>query len=133
MSTANGMMASATTQVTGGKPAPSPARTSLVSKERYATLPLVRSDSRSSRMSPTARAWSSGRPSGMDKNRSRRGDAAEALVGVKERDVQAGGGEAGGEVRHAVDVALRRAREDEHVSRHVRPLALRARLASALL
>jgi hypothetical protein len=44
--------------------------------------------------------------------------AAEAVVCVEESDVKAGADEACGEVHHAVDVALPRRREDEHVRRH---------------
>uniref|UniRef100_A0A0D3EPU6 Uncharacterized protein n=1 Tax=Oryza barthii TaxID=65489 RepID=A0A0D3EPU6_9ORYZ len=41
-----------------------------------------------------------------------------AVVCVEESDVKAGADEAGGEVHHAVDVALPQRREDEHMRRH---------------
>jgi hypothetical protein len=37
---------------------------------------------------------------------------------MEERDVEAGVEEPGGEMEHAVDVALRWAREHQHVSHH---------------
>lgn len=44
--------------------------------------------------------------------------AAEVVVAVEEGDVEASGEEARGEVEHAGDVAVHRAREHEHVCRH---------------
>lgn len=50
--------------------------------------------------------------------------AAEVVVRVEERDVEAGAEETRGEVEEAVEVALRRDREHQHV-RHVRRRRLR--------
>ena len=56
----------------------------------------------------------------------------EGVVAVEEGDVEACSEEAGGEVEHAVDVALHRPREDEHVrGRHVRRPYERQQLASS--
>jgi hypothetical protein len=48
--------------------------------------------------------------------------AAEVVVGMEEGDVEAGVEEGGGEVEHAVDVALQRPWKHQHVRRRVHPL-----------